>query len=147
MRSQLLICLEQFRGIVIFATNLVVNYDRAFLSRLISIEFRVPDATARRAIWERHLRGEGLRIPLADDVDTQALAEAYEFCGREIKNAVKDACVTAAIRCSESVTQNDLLKSCVKVKEELENLSKAADHTQSPRKDLLQKKADEQAKL
>ena len=70
MRSQLLICLEQFRGIVIFATNLVVNYDRAFLSRLISIEFRVPDATARRAIWERHLRGEGLRSPLADDVDT-----------------------------------------------------------------------------
>ncbi len=62
MRSQLLICLEQFRGIVIFATNLVVNYDRAFLSRLISIEFRVTDAPARRAIWERHLRGEGLRI-------------------------------------------------------------------------------------
>lgn len=37
MGSQLLICLEQFRGIVIFATNLLVNYDSAFLSQLISI--------------------------------------------------------------------------------------------------------------
>lgn len=51
MRSQLLICLEQFRGIVIFATNLVVNYDKAFLSRLISIEFQTPDSKARYAIW------------------------------------------------------------------------------------------------
>ncbi len=40
MRSQLLICLEEFRGIVIFATNLVINYDQAFLTRLISVEFK-----------------------------------------------------------------------------------------------------------
>ena len=37
MRSQLLISLERFKGIVIFATNLVINYDKAFLSRLINI--------------------------------------------------------------------------------------------------------------
>ena len=47
MRSQLLICLEQFKGIVIFATNLVVNYDKAFLSRLINIEFTKPNKAAR----------------------------------------------------------------------------------------------------
>lgn len=61
MRSQLLICLEQFRGIVIFATNLVINYDKAFLSRLINIEFTVPDIEARKAIWHEHLKGPGLR--------------------------------------------------------------------------------------
>ena len=144
MRSQLLMCLEQFRGIVIFATNLVVNYDRAFLSRLISIEFPVPDKTARKAIWDKHLRGEGMHIPLSDDVDTEALAENYSFCGREIKNAVKDACVTAAMHEHEIVTQSDLLKSCEKVKTENENVQKADDHTQSTLKNLLQKKADEQ---
>ena len=85
-----MISLERFRGIVIFATNLVVNYDRAFLSRLISIEFPQPDFEARQAIWERHLRGEGLRIPLGDDVNTDELAGKYDtFCGHEIKNAVK----------------------------------------------------------
>ena len=144
INSQLLMCLEQFRGIVIFATNLVVNYDRAFLSRLISIEFPVPDKTARKAIWERHLRGEGIHIPLGDDVDIEALAEKYDFCGREIKNAVKDACVTAAMHERDSVTQSDLLRAAEKVKTETENVQKADDHTQSTLKAILQKKVDEQ---
>ena len=55
MRSQLLICLEEFKGIVIFATNLVVNYDNAFLTRLISVEFKNPDATTRKRIWDSEL--------------------------------------------------------------------------------------------
>jgi len=38
MRSQLLICLEQFKGIVIFSTNLVENYDKAFETRVKHIE-------------------------------------------------------------------------------------------------------------
>ena len=143
MRSQLLISLERFRGIVIFATNLVVNYDRAFLSRLISIEFPQPDVEARRAIWERHIRGNGLRIPLSDDVNTSELAEKYDtFCGREIKNAVKDACVTCAVNGRETVTQSDLLRASEKVKTEAEKVQNASDHTQSTLKGLLQKKVD-----
>ncbi|OOB76355.1 hypothetical protein AXF41_03215 [Clostridium haemolyticum] len=52
MRSQLLICLEEYRGIVIFATNLVVNYDQAFLTRLISIKFIEPDIECREKNME-----------------------------------------------------------------------------------------------
>ena len=144
LRSQLLISLERFRGVVIFATNLVVNYDRAFLSRLISIEFPQPDFDARRAIWERHLRGEGLRIPLSDDVDTDELSRKYDmFCGREIKNAVKDACIVCAMNEREIVTQNDLMKAAEKVKTEAEKVANASDHTQSTLQVLLQKKLDE----
>ena len=143
MRSQLLMCLEQFRGIVIFATNLVVNYDRAFISRLISIEFPPPDKEARQAIWDRHLRGEGLRIPLSDDVNPDELAEKYDtFCGREIKNAVKDACVKTAKENRELVTQKDLTEACEKVKREAEGVMNASDHTQSVLKNLLQKKVN-----
>ena len=144
MRSQLLISLERFRGIVIFATNLVVNYDRAFLSRLISIEFPQPDFEARRAIWERHLRGEGLRIPLSGDVNVDELAGKYDnFCGREIKNAVKDACVTCAMKGQEIISQSDLVRASEKVKTETEKVQNASDHTQSTLKELLQKKLDE----
>lgn len=56
MRSQLLICLEEFRGIVIFATNLVINYDQAFLTRLISVEFKNPDVDTRKVIWDVHIK-------------------------------------------------------------------------------------------
>ncbi|MGC8140941.1 AAA family ATPase, partial [Salmonella enterica] len=35
LRSQMLILLEEFKGIVIFATNLVTNFDTAFESRIL----------------------------------------------------------------------------------------------------------------
>ena len=131
MRSQLLICLEQFRGIVIFATNLVVNYDKAFLSRLINIEFTMPDAEAREAIWKIHLMGDGLRIPLSEDVDIHALAEKFEFCGREIKSSVKDACVITAMNGWAFVNQETLLKAAEKVRVESAKVLQANDHTAS----------------
>ena len=134
MRSQLLICLEEFRGIVIFATNLVINYDHAFLTRLISVEFKFPDAQTRKKIWDVHTKSsvnKKLNIPLAEDVDTTALAEKYEFAGREIRNAVISACVMAAMQEREIVTQNDLITACDKIVIEKESLAKANDHTVS----------------
>lgn len=135
MRSQLLICLEEFRGIVIFATNLVINYDQAFLTRLISVEFKNPDVETRKKIWNVHIKplNDGkehqLNIPLADDVDTQVLAEKYDFAGREIRNAVVSACVSTAMGKKDFVTQDDFIKACEKITEEKKALANAKDHT------------------
>ena len=139
MRSQMLICLERFHGIVIFATNLVVNYDKAFLSRLINIPFELPDAGMRKKIWESHLlprEGNGvmLNIPLAADVDTQKLADEYEMCGREIRNAVVNACVQAKLSGEAEVNQQHLSDAA---REELESSKEAVnaeDHTATDRK-------------
>ena len=114
MRSQLLICLEQFHGIVIFATNLVVNYDKAFLTRLISIEFKMPDEEQRKKIWDVHLypvNGNGLNIPLASDVDTLELSKKFAFSGREIRKAVISACVKVSMENRDKVSQKDLILS------------------------------------
>ena len=129
MRSQLLISLEKFGGVVIFATNLVVNYDRAFISRLISINIPEPDLDERKKIWENHIYGEGINIPFAEDINTEELAAAYAFCGRDIKNAVVYACVDAA-RKGEAVTQECLITACRKVKEDADEVAKASDYTQ-----------------
>ena len=110
--------------------NLVVNYGRAFISRLISIKIPDPDSAARKAIWEKHIYGEGINIPLFDDVNTAELAEKYNFCGRDIKNAVVYACVDAAGK-SKSVTQADLLKACEDVKKKADEVANASDFTQS----------------
>lgn len=131
MRSQLLICLEEFKGIVIFATNLVVNYDQAFLTRLISIEFLKPDEECRKKIWDVHISGNGINIPLSNDVNTYELAEKYEFCGRDIRKAVISACVVVAMNNGNVVTQSDFIKSCEKIKYEEERLANAEDHTKS----------------
>ncbi len=134
MRSQLLICLENFHGIVIFATNLVVNYDRAFISRLINVEFPFPDAAARETIWRNHLRPTPgaktqLNIPLAKDVDEAALAAAFELCGREIRNCVVSACVQVCMEGFDRVDQAHLMKSAEDEISRREGVSNAEDHT------------------
>lgn len=137
MRSQLLVCLEQFKGIVIFATNLMVNYDKAFLSRLINIEFQAPDADGRLKIWNNHMFGDGVKIPFGDDIDLKDIAEKYEFCGRDIKNAVKDVCVSVVRQQKDRVFQSDIIKTCERIKSDNEAVLKAQDHTKSENEAVL----------
>lgn len=117
MRSQLLISLENFDGIVIFATNLIENYDKAFLTRLLCVEFKRPSAKERRKIWNNHLYSVGgskLNIPLAKDIDLEVVAEKYDFCGRDIRNAVKAACIHTVIDGRDVVENADLIYACDK---------------------------------
>lgn len=125
MRSQLLICLEEFKGIVIFATNLVENYDNAFLTRLISIEFKKPNKELREKIWKVHIyptNGNGLKIPLSEDINIEKLAENYDFCGREIRKAVISACVKTAMRKKNSVNMDAFIEACEQIKAEADSL-------------------------
>ena len=134
MRSQILICLEKFHGIVIFASNLIVSYDRAFVSRLTSIKFDMPNAEMREKIWRAHLFPTPnskiqLRIPLAEDIDIKSLAEKYEVCGREIRNAVVNACVNAR---SENLSQlnNEYITAAIEKEiQRREDVAAAKDHT------------------
>lgn len=143
MRSQLLICLEDFKGIVIFATNLVVNYDSAFLTRLISVEFKKPDVSTRKQIWDVHIKPTGnnsnnkLNIPLSPDVNTQELAEKFEFAGREIRNAVISACISAAMDDKDIVTQADFLRASEKIVAEKKSIADAKDYTDDKKKEML----------
>lgn len=113
MRSQLLICLEKFRGVVIFSTNLIENYDKAFETRVRNIHFPLPDKTSREEIWKRHLPTE---LPLAKDVTCEQLAEVEDVCGRDIKNAVIDAAMRVARKDKSIVELSDLLDSIERIK-------------------------------
>lgn len=130
MRSQLLISLENFKGVVIFATNLVVNYDKAFLSRLINVEFTNPTVPERKKIWINHLKTDKVRIPLAEDVDIDMLSQDYELCGREIKNIVKNACISVALKKRDVVTQRDFVEAAEKAVEDRKRVHSAKDQTQ-----------------
>ncbi len=113
MRSQLLVCLEQFKGIVIFSTNLVQNYDRAFETRVRNLYFPLPDRRARLEIWRRHLPRE---LPLQPDVNLETLAGIEEICGRDIKNAVIDAALRAARAGRPALALRDLEAAVGRVK-------------------------------
>jgi hypothetical protein len=92
--SYLLQRIEDYAGVVILATNLRQNIDDAFQRRIhVVVDFPVPDARARRAIWERLMPGEARRTVAPDELDE--LAQRFELSGGHIRNVVVDACYRA----------------------------------------------------
>jgi SpoVK/Ycf46/Vps4 family AAA+-type ATPase len=60
------------------------NLDEAFIRRLdVVAELPAPDVEARRHLWDRAL---GTRLPRADDLDLDVLADRYELTGGHIRN-------------------------------------------------------------
>ncbi len=92
MRSTLLIELERFEGLVVFATNFARNYDSAFVSRIrYHIEFCLPDLDARTRLWQRMLVPG---IPLAEeraDLVERCAAASDGLSGREIRTVLRTA--------------------------------------------------------
>jgi SpoVK/Ycf46/Vps4 family AAA+-type ATPase len=87
--------LEAFNGIVIFATNLASNFDRAFERRIrTQVLCEMPGVEERARIWQLQIHPQ--KTPLAPDVDFQGLAERYVVSGGDIKNAVIKAAAAAA---------------------------------------------------
>ena len=87
--------LEEFDGVIIFATNLAANFDPAFERRVRThILFEMPGAEERTKIWKVQLHEA--KTPLADDVDFNELGEKYALSGGDIKNAVLKAAQIAA---------------------------------------------------
>lgn len=87
--------LENFNGIVIFATNLAANFDPAFERRIRThVLFEMPGAEEREQIWRLQIHPQ--KTPLAADVNFRELAERFALSGGDIKNAVIKAAAAAA---------------------------------------------------
>ena len=84
--SFLLQRLEEFEGLVILATNLRPNIDKAFVRRFQSILFfNLPTIEERIKLWENALK----YFSLSKDVSIKKLAEKYEVTGAAISNAIQ----------------------------------------------------------
>lgn len=116
MRTELLMAVDAFDGLVIFASNLPHSYDVALESRIVPVDFELPDLAARRLIWRSHCPPQ---LPLADDVDLDALAALDGLSGRDIKMAVIAAAVRAARTHVPAVTHDMLREAAVDRQREL----------------------------
>ncbi len=87
-RSVMLLELDHFAGVVVFATNLASNYDTAFVRRIIGhIEMPLPDAAGRRRLWRYHIPA---RLPVhLSEADWESLViETDGLAGGDILNSV-----------------------------------------------------------
>lgn len=98
LRSQMLILLEEFSGIVLFATNLVTNFDRAFESRILKhIKFELPNEKARIEIVKSLLPQ---RLPISNKFTEVEWAEigniTESLSGRELKGTILETLLQKA---------------------------------------------------
>lgn len=102
-RSVLLTLLNNYEGIVMFATNFVENYDGAFMRRILAhIKFDLPDAAVRAKLWRKYIPE---KMPCKIDFDV--LSQKSEgFSGSDISNAVLKGALTAARKNSDCITMD-----------------------------------------
>jgi AAA+ superfamily predicted ATPase len=80
---------EEYRGVVILASNMRQNIDEAFMRRIsLVVEFPRPNAQARFKIL-RGMFPSGIQRP--PDVELCALANRFKLTGGNLKNVVLDA--------------------------------------------------------
>ena len=97
-RSVMLLELDSFDGVTIFATNLAANYDSAFVRRILGhIAMPLPDAAARRQLWLLHLPAR-LPADLSNAQLGELVAASEGLAGGDILNAVLLAAATAIER-------------------------------------------------
>lgn len=116
--SYLLQEIEQYDGVAILSTNLLGNFDDAFLRRLqYIVRFSLPDAALRERLWRQALPAErcGEALPYA------ALAQA-ELSPARILAAARGTAVAAMVAGRETADLRDVVKA---LRMELEKDSKA----------------------
>lgn len=107
--------LENFEGIVIFATNLASNIDKAFERRISShILFDIPNIEQREKIFKILI---DKKTPIAKNVKFSILAKKYKFSGGDIQKAVLNAARLAVKDKSNEISMEHFLESCELVKE------------------------------
>ncbi|MED9996429.1 MAG: ATP-binding protein [Paludibacteraceae bacterium] len=124
MSNEMFQLLEDYNGIVIFATNLVTDFDKAFKSRILAfIEFEKPDLAARKKLISLMIPP---RLPLVEELSDSDIEElaviANDFSGRDIRKAMLITLSDAAMRNVEVFSKEQFYVGFKSVKEELNTI-------------------------
>ena len=97
---------EEYKGLIILATNLKPNIDIAFSRRIQSIiNFSMPDIRERKILWTNFLAD----LSDIDETTTGRLAKEYPLSGGSIKNVIQSAWLLAKRNQSE-ITEKEIIQ-------------------------------------
>lgn len=139
LRSQLLILLEEFEGVVIFGTNLVENFDKAFETRILkSIKFDLPDEASRIKLFKMMIPSRVPFIePLSEEDFKEFAIKSENFSGREIKNTVLEALSKGAQDNIEAFSPQMFIDAIVCHSESLKQLDEEKRHKEKAIEEAL----------
>ncbi len=120
MSNEMFQLLEDFDGVVIFATNLVTDFDKAFKSRILSfVEFTLPDSNTRKKLIQSMIPSKLPLVTPLTEYEYEILSSASDgFSGREIRKALLTSLSEAALNSRTTLSIDDLLIGFVSVQSE-----------------------------
>lgn len=133
MSNEMFQLLENYNGIIIFATNLVADFDKAFKSRILSfVEFTLPDEDTRaRLIQVMTPRDLPMAKPLTLE-ELKKLAAAIDgFSGREIRKGMLTVLSDGTMRGIKSFTFEDFVRGFKAVKNDTESIEASMNENKS----------------
>lgn len=111
--SYLLQRVEDYKGLLILASNFKNNLDEAFIRRFHSIiHFPMPGAQERFSLWTKTLPAN---LNHHDSINIRQLSDQYELSGASILNAVQLAALNCYQRNDQNLQQSDLIEGVRKV--------------------------------
>ena len=111
-RSVLLTLLNDYQGVILFATNFIQNFYSAFLRRIRwHIKFSMPDADLREKLWRLYIPS---KMPVK--INYAEIAEKFDnISGADISNAVFAAAVAALTEDAKFVEQERFERAVVNI--------------------------------
>jgi ATP-dependent 26S proteasome regulatory subunit len=108
-RSVLLVLINDFDDLILFATNFITNYDPAFMRRILGhVKFELPDEENRGKLWRIYIPAS-----LPTNADIISLAKKYNsISGSDISNVVLAASLRAA-RLGEDIVPQSYFEEAV----------------------------------
>ena len=102
-RSVMLMLMNEFQDFIIFATNVIENFDPAFMRRIsIHVKFTLPDEDCRKKLWRMYTPPE---VP--NNLDFDELAKKFDgISGSDISNAMLNAAFKAARLKADELDKN-----------------------------------------
>lgn len=131
-RSVMLLELDRFSGVTVFATNLASNYDTAFVRRILGhVEMPLPDAERRRQLWRYHVP-DRMPVALTETGWQRMVAESEGLSGGDILNCVINAASMALEREGPActVTLEDFSRSTASAKRAKQEIGQRIDGNQ-----------------
>lgn len=110
-RSVLLVLINEYDDLILFASNFITNYDPAFMRRILThVKFDLPDEENRFKLWNMYIPQS-----LPTDVNIKELAAKYQrVSGADISNAVLNASLRAA-RLGENIVKHSYFEEAIEI--------------------------------
>lgn len=104
-RNVLLKLLDTYEGMILFTTNFIENYDKAFFRRIINhIKFELPDFEMRKKLWEHYLVSE---LPVEGNREEiiEYLSQTEGVSGSDISTVVLKTAIHAALKKERQIVE------------------------------------------